>query len=328
MFTKLLVPLDRSSLAEQAIGPAAAIARACHAGIDLVLVHEPFPFVGYSEVLRDSDEWAAEHTYVEKMAAELTAKASVPTTSVVLRGAAAEMICARAKEAGCDLVVMTSHGRTGFSRTWLGSVADAVMRHASIPVLMLRPTEGPATRTAAEQPFKHVLVTLDGSALAADILPAATALAQASGASLTLLRVVPPVPLIVPIDPALPIPNVPLIPDEAATRWLVDETRKELQEIAQRRREECGVAVDAHVVVNQHAAAAIIDFVRAHEIDVVAMSTHGRGASRWLLGSVADKVLRASGVPVLLRRPLAAPGESALVTSSTIAEQLPALSGR
>jgi nucleotide-binding universal stress UspA family protein len=262
------------------------------------------------------------------MAAELTSTASVPTTGAVLRGAPAEMICARAKEVGADLVVMTSHGRTGFSRTWLGSVADAVMRHAAIPVLMLRPAETSKGSAAAQHAFRRVLITLDGSTLAADIVPAATALAQASGASITLLHVVRPVPLVVPIDPALPIPSLPPIPDEAATTWLVEETEKELHEEVQRLREQGGATVDAHIVVSQHVAQAIIDFARSHDIDVIAMSTHGRGASRWLMGSIADKVLRASGVPVLLRHPVATRGESTLVSSSAIAGQLPAVSGR
>jgi len=64
-----------------------------------------------------------------------------------------------------------------------------------------------------------------------------------------------------------------------------------------------GLEVDWRVVVAPHIARAILDFVSAHEIDVIAMSTHGRGASRLLIGSVADKVLRGSEVPLLLRRP-------------------------
>ena len=303
MLAKLLVPLDRSPLAAQAVGPAVSIARAARAALDLVVVHEPFPFGGFRDIPWNGDDGSDDLKYIEAVAAEVRSGASVPVTSAVLHGAPAEMICARARDVGADLIVMTSHGRTGLSRAWLGSVADAVVRHSAIPVLLLRPIEKPADLVGATPAFKRMLVLLDGSALAADIIPTATQLAQASGATIVLLRIVPFVPLLANLQPEMPLATLPLVPDDDATQRLEETVRSELEGVAERLRETSHLTVETHVVVNVNTAEAIIDFARGHHIDVIAMSTHGRGASRVLLGSIADKMLRASGLPVLVRRP-------------------------
>jgi nucleotide-binding universal stress UspA family protein len=325
MFTKILVPLDRSALAEQAIGPAAAIARAAHSTIDVVVVHEPFPFAGYVDFPWTAEEPSFELKYAEAIAAEVKSGAGVLTTCAVLRGGPAEMIARRAADGGADLIVMTSHGRTGFSRTWLGSVADAVMRHVSIPVLMLRP-EGPALHRGAAVPrIERVLVAVDGSVAANTILPAAAEIAKASGATLLLLRVVPIVPILVPYDPALPITTLPLIPDSVATKRLADVSTEQVEEMARNLHTETGLSVEGRVVVGENIAKSIVDFAAAHRMDVIAMATHGRGASRFLLGSVADKVLRSSGLPILLQSPARVVATAVDLNAAEVEAQLPSL---
>jgi nucleotide-binding universal stress UspA family protein len=307
MFRKLLVPLDRSPLAEQAVGQAAAIARASHAEMDLVLVHQPLPFAGFNDEPWNAEQLNDEEKYLQWIAGELASGASVTATHAVVRGEAVDSICQRAWDVDADLIVMTSHGRTGMSRAWLGSVADGVLRHSAIPVLMLRSVETKADRLSAHHLFKHILIPLDGSALAADILSPASALARSSGARVTLLRVVQPVPLMmVDVDMAFAYP--PFVQDDAATAQLVEEATQQLDEASRRLAEETGVAVDMHVVVAAHIAQAVMDFASGHAVDVIAMSTHGRGASRFLLGSIADKVLRGSGLPMLLQRPIGVTG--------------------
>jgi len=325
MFSKILLPLDRSSLAEQAIGPAASIARGSHAVIDVVLVHEPFPFAGYTDIPWDGQDEKAENKYVDAIAAELKSGANVSSTFAVMRGPPPERICQRVRDTGANLIVMTSHGRTGFSRAWLGSVADAVMRNSAVPVLMLRPERGLTRRGMTEKSIKRILVPLDSSPLANVVIPAAIALAHATHATISIVRVVPIVPIITPIDATMPITNFPLIPDAVATQQLVDETVKQVEEVARRLQEDGGVSVDAHVVVSEHVANAIVDFAATHNVDVIAMSTHGRGASRWVMGSVADKVLRASSLPILLQRPVSVVADPVLIDAGEIAQQLPAL---
>ena len=323
MFKKILVPLDRSALAEQAIGQAALIARGAEAGIDLVLVHTPFPFAGYTEAPWEEAEWAADHKYLEAVAEDLQSGSSVPVTHVVMRGAPSERICERALDA--DLVVMTSHGRTGLSRAWLGSVADSVVRHSSVPVLLLRPGKTSTPRAAARHGFKHILVPIDGSELAGEALGPAIQLAEAVGADLTLFRVVPPVPLIAAYDVTVPLGYQPMIVDHEATEKLRVQVKNELGMLAERLHDAHGFAVMFDAVASAQVADEIVQFARAHDIDCVAMTTHGRGASRLLLGSVADKVLRGSGLPVLLRRPVRV--VETYLKSDEVADQLPALAG-
>lgn len=302
MFKKLLVPLDRSSLAEEALGPAGAIARASHAAVDVVLVHEPLPFAGWDDTPWNPDQAKDEDAYLESTVAELTSGASIPASHAVLRGDPVEAICMRAQDIRADLIVMTSHGRTGFSRAWVGSVADGVVRRSATPVLMLPPATHKATRVAVHGLFKRVLVPLDGSALATEALAPASALAKCSGARVELLRVVQPVPL--PLsDAGVPFSYSAWIPDDAATRQVADHARLQLSNVALRLSEETGLDVKAHVVVAAIVARAILDFAAGNSVDVIAMSTRGRGASRLIIGSVADKLLRGAGLPIMLQHP-------------------------
>src|SRR5665213_519734 len=196
MFKKLLIPLDRSSLAEQAIGQAVAIVRASKAQMDLVLVHQPVPFDGVTDGPWNSELWDEEILYLESIEAEVASGSSVPVTHAILRGEPIDMICRRVGDVHADLVVMTSHGRTGLSRAWMGSVADGVLRHSTVPVLMLRPIEGKTQQRAAHHLFKRILVPVDGSSRSTEVFDAATSLAKCSGARISLFRVVQPVPQI------------------------------------------------------------------------------------------------------------------------------------
>ena len=103
--------------------------------------------------------------------------------------------------------------------------------------------------------------------------------------------------------PGIPYTYVPQPIDESSITRLAEEARAQLSKVAKRFHDETGIEPETHVVVESAIASAIVDFARANKIDLIAMSTHGRGLSRLLLGSVADKVLRGSGVPMLLFRP-------------------------
>jgi nucleotide-binding universal stress UspA family protein len=219
---------------------------------------------------------------------------------------------------------MTSHGRTGFSRVWHGSVADGVLRQSSLPVLMLPLTDADADRHS--KPIHRILVTLDGSAMSETILPVALDLACCSKARLSLLSVIQPVPLAVP-EMTGPFIYSGAMHDQAATKRLVDEAHKQLSERVQALADEGFHDVDTKVVVAAQIAQTIIDFAAEHNIDAIAMSTHGRGASRLLVGSIADKVIRASSLPLLIRRPVGVKMVLDFIDTSAIEQQLPALAG-
>jgi nucleotide-binding universal stress UspA family protein len=312
VFKRILVPLDRSDLAEQAVGQATAIARASKAAIDLALVHQPLPFAGFDDEPWNREASRIEQEYLATIAAQARLEADVTVSHAVLYGEATDMLCRRVQDIGADLIVMTSHGRGGLSRFWMGSVASAIVRHASAPSLVLRPLEGKPRRTSGHHLFQHILVPLDGSAYAADILPPAIALAECGGAHIVLLRVVEPVPLI-GIEAGIPYVSAAAVTDDMSTQELVESARKDLGEVTRRLHAAGIVEVEAEVVVAVRVADAIIHFARSHEIDAIAMSTHGRGFSRLFMGSVADKVLRASGLPVLMRHPLGVPADGVKV---------------
>jgi nucleotide-binding universal stress UspA family protein len=213
---------------------------------------------------------------------------------------------------------MTTHGRGGFVRAWLGSVADALVRRGGVPVLLVRP-EPAAARDAAEAteaadftgvadpagldlatapPLDHVLVPLDGSALAEQILEPALALGRSGELRVTLLRVAPAPPS------ALPVEQTFVTPDEAAAmRRAREEAEAYLAGVAERLRA-AGHAVEAVVVADHDPARAILRAARERGAQVVALSTNGRGGlARLRLGSVADKLVRGGTCPTLVLRP-------------------------
>ena len=326
MLRRILIPLDGSPLAEEAIGMAAAIARASKAQIDLLMVHEPL-FTG----VRDDFTWTekqivAEQKYLLQMASELLTGAGLASQETLLRGQPADLIVTRALDCGADLIVMTSHGRTGWSRAWLGSVADAVVRHSHVPVLILRPSEERRDPRALRKPIQKILVPLDGSSTSAEVLSMVSDLARTWNARVDVIRVVAPVPLMTP-DIGMPFVYLANVVDSEATEGLVRDANIELARDAEWLRR-AGVSVGAQrTVVSPFTAQAIVDNARALESELIAMSTHGRGASRLLIGSVADKVRRALEVPVLLHRPRMARRPVPVISSAAVLEQLPALAG-
>ena len=302
MFAKILVPVDQSELAEQAVGPAAAIARASGARLELLLVHQPLAFAGFDDAPWNPEVWEEGQTYLASLVDEISSGAAVSVAAAMLKGDPVDVICEHVREESTDLVVMTSHGRTGLRRAWMGSVANGVLRHSTAPVLMLRPVEGKRSRDAAHHIFKHILVPVDGSPASAEIVEPAVALAKCADATITLLRVVQPLP-IVAAEPGFAY--IPPLVDEMATRRLVDAANDELADLAARLRNGSAGSIAAKVVVSPIAASAILEHARESDADLIAMSTHGRGMSRFLLGSVTESVLRNCALAMLVLRPRA-----------------------
>jgi nucleotide-binding universal stress UspA family protein len=306
MFRSILVPLDGSAFGEQALPPALDIARRSGARIELVHVHVvPAPMyaarVANWNYEGTYDPRGAEkaRAYLEETAGRLRKTADVPVTFVLLEGGVADALAEQVRSAKADLVVMTTHGRGPFSRLWLGSVADAFIRRSTVPVLLLRPREGTPAGAVGPNP-RHVLIPLDGSPLAEQILVPAVALAQPTGADYTLLRVIPPVVAAV-FEPAGVA--APVLVDEPSLQERKSQAQAYLQDVAHRFRAP-GLDVRTQVVVDPVVPEAIFQAAQDNDIDLIALATHGRaGLPRLLLGSVADKVIRGASVPVLVFRP-------------------------
>jgi nucleotide-binding universal stress UspA family protein len=301
MYRSLLVPLDGSQFGEHALPLARAIA--CQTGATLHLVHVHVITVPISvdaipvfDEALDAQDRAREQAYLDTLARRLSNNGAVRVTTAVLDDPVAGALQTYAAAHDVDLVVMTTHGRGAFSRFWLGSVADTLVRCAPMPILLLRPRETPPDLEQMPE-IKHILVPLDGSALAERILPPATALGALTNAAFTLLHVIA-------LDAVAGYAmDWPIVRSEAGT---LAARRAAAQTYLDRVAERLGaqsLAVHTAVIGGQPAPA-ILEYAGDHAIDLIALATHGRsGAARILLGSIADKIVRGATTPVLLYRP-------------------------
>ena len=196
-FRTILVPLDGSPLAEQALPLARRIAERAGSKVRLALVHR-MPAAqldpGAAKVFT-SIELAtrkAERSYLRSLQATLRQEGVRLASAVTLSGSVGPALAQYVEELGIDLVVMATHGHGGVRRAWLGSVADHLMRHVQVPVLLVRPAEDGAATSQVSAP-NQILVPLDGSPLAEEVLGPAADLARLWGSELTLLQVVQPV---------------------------------------------------------------------------------------------------------------------------------------
>ena len=144
MFKKVMVPLDGSELAEQALAPACRIAEKFGGELLLVRVvtaEHSLPTLAYRAARPDGSATQLPRADVDEAEAYLTnlkvPAMGVPVRTLVLSGAPPELIIATAAESGVDLIVMSTHGRAGLMRLLYGSVAEAVLRGASVPVLLM-----------------------------------------------------------------------------------------------------------------------------------------------------------------------------------------------
>jgi nucleotide-binding universal stress UspA family protein len=206
---------------------------------------------------------------------------------LVRSGDAAQEILGVALEKNIHLIAMSTHARTGLSRFLLGSVAAKVVEASQLPVLLVRPAL-PRASTA----LRKILVAVEGSETASDLLESVKTLAAPSTAEIILFHAVEPV--------ADPSPQW-----RAGPLSILSTPEHRLQDLADRLEQEGYVAWP---VVSQGAPVEeILRQARRLEVDLIALATHARsGLERMLDGSVAEGVLKQSPVPVLLQKPLRA----------------------
>jgi nucleotide-binding universal stress UspA family protein len=299
MYRRILVPLDGSPLGENVVPYARLLGRSLKASIDLLRVTEPVP-PEVGDILKGQypHEIAAglQHQarqYLDKLTPSAS-RGGVKITCLVEEGSPAEVIVKAAEAQPATLVAMSTHGRSGVTRWVLGSVTDKVLHATTNPLLIIRPQE--KTVVVRDPTVDNIIAPLDGSAIAEQALPHLIALAKALGAKVTLVRVVPTTAYYMGM---MDYPS-------AAYQELLDaeeETAgKYLAEIAARLRGE-GVAIAAEKLGRGEPAGAVLDLAGGTANPLVAMTTHGRsGVGRFVLGSVADRVIRHVGVPVLVIR--------------------------
>ena len=293
MYRQILVPLDGSPLAEQALPYARLFARVESAPVHLLAC---LPKHGPRNDARELHRLA--HTYLEQTAAEL-ARDGLEVQITVTDGAAASEIANAADALADTLLVMSTHGRSGLRRMTLGSVTDRVLRLVASPMLVVRPQ---GEEPAKDARIASALIALDESRFAEAALPHAQHLAAALGLETLLLLEV------------LDAQTEYYLHSEAfagAARDLAEAIEGQGEEylatVAESLRK-AGTRGVATRIIHGTPAPAIVDALEQLADGIVIMTSHGRsGFGRWILGSVAERVVRESSRPVLIVRPGAAP---------------------
>ncbi len=288
---RIMVPLDGSERAEFALGPAAEIARGMPMPACLVLLraveipvavfagNEPYPVQVLNQTVEASNDYLRE-IELRPTLEHLAVESHVVTTSRTIETTIAE----EARNLHVDLIVLTSHGRTGFMRAMLGSVAHELAAMSQVPTVILR-VDGQAFAGAPRHKPFTILVPLDGSELAEQALPPATLLARALKGSIRLVQV------------------IPSLSDEENDIHRTIASADEYLTVIRARLERQGVPT-AQSITYGAPAERIEQVALEHDCDMVALATHGgSGLERMLAGSVADHIVRHSTMPLLIVHP-------------------------
>jgi nucleotide-binding universal stress UspA family protein len=324
MFQRIVVPLDGSSRAERAIPIAARIARATHGSVLLLQVatyqaqyglslYQAYPsFPVLAEDMLDTALEQAEYYLTALTHSETLAGIKVEMKACT--GMAASVILAVAREQQADLIVMCSHGRTGFKRWALGSVAQKIVRQSPLPVLLLRQgSPAPVDLQSSSTHSLRALVALDGSPFAeAALLPAAQLVAALA----------PPGEGVLHLAQIVSLPDMMSVQeytedDEAIRKQVLHAATMYMNRVAEKLRSrmatERALQVTWSVSVREDVAGGLIRIAELGEetgsyegggCDVLAMATHGlSGLQRWMIGSITERVLDGTKLPMLIVRP-------------------------
>ena len=301
MYKKILVPLDGSKTAEKVLPYARYLAGKFKVAVELLVVVDIAEVASHlaSEKARFLDtviEDAVRHftTYLSGVA---TTFAGTDVKCSVEKGKAEDTVIEKAASDKAMLITMATHGRSGLNRFLLGSVAEKVLRGTVNPLLLIRATE--EAKSEGEAMLRSIIVPLDGSELAEGVLPMVVDMATKLALEVELFR-------------AYHIPYGAYAGDEGFYAGNYEEllagVRDEAVEYLERKAadlKKLGVAKVRCVSQEGFAGDEIIALGQKAADTLIAMSSHGRsGVKRWVLGSVAEAVVRHSGDPVLITRPL------------------------
>jgi nucleotide-binding universal stress UspA family protein len=313
MYTRILVPLDGSPLAEAILPEVVELARLHAAEVMLLRVALAHTFPGADQT--DAQVHAVEEAdgYLADVERRLAAQ-RIRASRAVRYGHVAEEILDHVRSRGADLIAMSTHGRSGLPRWVLGSVAEAILRAAPVPVLLLRAAlPAPATTLApadtaagmggetaaprAQEPelstpcLRHILCPVDFSQHSEKALAYAGALAQRFGADLTVLHVIYD-----PLD--ITCSHIPHPPLEHLREEMVRDAEHVLQSrVGGTLRFLPSVKT---VVMAGRPYRQIIRCAREHHVDLIVMGTQGlSGLDRLIMGSTAERVVRMAPCPVV-----------------------------
>ena len=298
MYDVIMVPTDGSGFDREAIRVATQMSNRAGAKLMLARIrNSPEVYVGPDnidyprEALDREREW--ESTQLRALASECQDETLGTVSAVLEEGPVPDALARFARLNSVDVIVMSSHGRGGFARLSLGSVTDSLIRNTNVPVLVVKP---PASylNPRISRPFQRILVPLDGSRLAEEIIPQVIELATLNEASVVLVNVL------------TPTRHKGNHRGDSQLAWLeddIDAARAYLRERAGFIRR-AGVPATIEITVGEDVAEAITRSASRLRADLIAIATRGRGGlSRLMRGSVADKVTRMARTSLLVFHP-------------------------
>jgi nucleotide-binding universal stress UspA family protein len=285
MFEKILVPLDSSIYAEQALPPTVELARSFESAVDLINICETHM----------SPESGACQLYLEDKAALV--KNALPghpreIKAEIIIGPPGQKILSYAKQEKADLIIMSSHGLSGVTLWPLGSTVDRVLRQTGQPILIVR-VKPPQEALPPRSLFKRILVPLDASELSARVIPYVVEIASRLKSQVVLFHVVQTDKHMHTLGR---IDSVPIREEEMAS--LIARSEEYLSR-EKGKFDNAGVAVTS-VVKSGNVAEEIIKYASDQECSLIAQSSHGHsGFEAWIIGSVTTKILHAGNKSLL-----------------------------
>ncbi len=292
---RVIVPLDGSELAETALRYVPVLASLGPLRVRLVAVAED----AESYSIPNAEAWQDRQVrllreYLKGVPARIEA-ANIEIESAVRRGNPAEVLVADAHRFKADFMLLSTHGRSGPSRWRVGSVADKVIRSVRCNTLAI----GPATYNGHKRTtVRSIMVPLDGSELAEAALPLASRLADALRAQLHFVEA------------------VSQIPTEMFAGFDIADMDLMANEYLQKKADEYWRSSPTVHVVNGPAAEALLFYAGQEAIDLVVVTSHGRGGLlRSALGSVTDRLLGGSAPVLIVRKDLVASTEGRATTA-------------
>jgi nucleotide-binding universal stress UspA family protein len=300
MYKVIMVPTDGSGFDREAIRVALRTAERCNAKVRLVRVLGTSSFFSIAAAAEglpaaDVDPSERDRAWSElyALAAECRSESKADITADLHGGPIGDVLEGYARRHQVDLIVISTHGRSGLARLSLGSVTDSLIRHTTIPVLVVKPPTSYLNPQVIKA-FSRIVVPLDGSMLAEQILPRVVELAKLEEAEITLLNVLLPHSYSQKeiVDPSLPWWEKDIARAQAYLFRIAGGIRRG------------GVAVTTDIVIGENVATAISDFASRERADLIAIATHGRGGlARMLRGSVATAVMQSAKVSMLVLKP-------------------------
>ena len=302
MYKTILAPYDGSEAGSKALPIASDLARSSGARLYLLMVHDPSMFIPFvpGEVavpvydsVAVSEQRQQDEREVQRIVESLRAE-GIDAAGTVLEGTVVETIAEHAQAIGADITVMSTHGRSGFNRLRLGSVAGSYITRTHTPTLLVRIQDDQHADVNVRR-SGTLLCPLDGSEFAETILPHAIQFAESYGLRMELFSVTTPTAL-----PMAPFGTEVLLSDPRD----LDTMEHNRDDYLTRTAATCPAGTTTHVLTDVDVGRAIIEYARDEQPAAIALSTHGRGGlMRIMLGSVADEVIRGAPVPVLVYKP-------------------------